>query len=64
MKKLYRLRDDRKIAGICSGVAKYLEIDPVVVRLITLLAVVIGGTGLLAYLIGWIIIPEEPFEIK
>lgn len=58
-KKLYRSRKNRYIAGVCSGVAEYLNIDPSIVRLILLILVAAGGSGVLAYIIAWIIIPEE-----
>ena len=56
MKKLYRSKTDCKIAGICSGIGDYFEIDPVIIRLIFLLALFLGP-GLIVYIIGWIIIP-------
>ena len=56
MKKLYRNKTDSKIAGICSGIADYFEIDPVIIRLLFLLGLFMGG-GLIVYIIGWIIIP-------
>ena len=56
MKKLYRNETDGKIAGICSGIGDYFEIDPVIIRLIFLLALFLGP-GLIVYIIGWIIIP-------
>lgn len=59
-KKLYRLKHDRKIAGVCSGIAAYFDIDPTIVRLIWVLIVLFGGFGLLAYLLAIIIIPEKP----
>lgn len=59
-KRLYRLRQDRKIAGVCSGIAAYFDIDPTIVRLIWVLIVLFGGFGLLAYLLAIIIIPEKP----
>ena len=55
-KKLYRNKEDYKIAGICSGIADYFDIDPVIIRLLFLLGLFLGG-GLLVYIIGWIIIP-------
>ena len=55
-KKLYRNNTDSKIAGICSGIGDYFEIDPVIIRLLFLLGLFLGG-GLLVYIIGWIIIP-------
>ena len=56
MKKLYRNKTDHKIAGICSGIGDYFEIDPVIIRLIFLLGLFLGG-GLIVYLIGWLIVP-------
>ena len=47
-----------KIAGVCSGIAEYFEIDPVIVRLVFLLGLFLGG-GLIVYIIGWIIIPVK-----
>lgn len=59
MKKLYRSKKDRIIAGVCGGIAEYAKVDPTVVRLIWALSVLLGGFGILAYLIAWIIIPEN-----
>jgi phage shock protein PspC (stress-responsive transcriptional regulator) len=58
-RKLVRPADDRMLAGVCSGFARYFGIDPTLVRVGLALAVCIGGTGVLAYLICWIVIPEE-----
>ena len=55
-KKLYRSKKDSKIAGVCSGMGDYFEIDPVIVRLIFLVTLFIGA-GPLVYLVGWLIIP-------
>lgn len=60
MKRLYRSKTDRIIAGVCAGVAEYSNIDPTIVRLLWLLWSLIWGTGIIAYIIAWIIIPEEP----
>ena len=59
-KRLYRSRADRKIAGVCGGLAKYLDIDPTVVRIIFLVLLFMVGGGLLIYLIILICAPEEP----
>lgn len=60
-KKLYRSRTDRMIAGICGGLGEMFSFDPTLVRLIfALVAVFTLGTAVLVYLLGWIIIPEEP----
>ena len=56
MKRLYRDNTDYKIAGICSGLGEYLNIDPVIIRLVFLFGLFLGG-GLLVYLIAWIVIP-------
>lgn len=58
-KKLRRSRTNKKIAGVCAGVANYLDLDPTLIRVIWLLCVLLGGTGVLAYIVGWIVIPEE-----
>ena len=63
-KKLYRSRTDKKVAGVCSGLAKFLNIDPTVVRLIWAIAIICAGVGLLAYLVCALLIPEEPGMIE
>jgi phage shock protein PspC (stress-responsive transcriptional regulator) len=57
-KRFYRNVDDRLIAGVCSGIASYFHTDPVWIRLIFFITVMAGGSGILAYLILWIVIPE------
>ena len=59
-KKLYRSTSDKWLGGVCAGVAKYFNIDPLVVRILMLVAVFGYGCGLLLYIIGWILIPQEP----
>jgi phage shock protein PspC (stress-responsive transcriptional regulator) len=59
-KKFYRSRNNRVIAGICNSLAEYFNIDPIIVRLITLILVLSVGAGLIAYIIAWIVVPEEP----
>ena len=59
-KKLYRSQTNRKIAGVCGGIGEYVNLDPTVIRLIWVLLVFCAGTGLLAYLIAALIIPENP----
>jgi phage shock protein C len=51
---------DRKIAGVCAAFSEYFDLDVTVVRVVWLLVVLCAGTGLLAYLISWIVIPEGP----
>ncbi len=61
IKRLYRSRNDKILGGVCAGIAEYLEIDPVVVRLIWVIATLFSmGLGILVYIIAWIIIPEGP----
>ena len=60
-KKLYRSRTDRKLAGICGGLGKFLNLDATVLRLIMVLLCIAGGSGLLIYFIAALIIPEEPY---
>lgn len=58
---LERAREGRKIAGVCMGFARHLDIDVTLVRLVWLvLGLASGGLGCIAYLVAWIIIPEEP----
>jgi phage shock protein C len=59
-KRLYRSNNDKMIAGVCSGLAQYLVVDPTIVRLIFLLLFFLGGAALPIYLILWIITPIEP----
>ncbi len=56
-KRLYRSVENRKIAGVCGGLAEYFDIDPVIIRLAWVVFTLIGGAGILAYIIGWIVIP-------
>jgi phage shock protein PspC (stress-responsive transcriptional regulator) len=60
MKRLFRSKKEKMIGGVCGGIAEYFDIDPTIVRLIWLLLMFGGGFGLLAYIIGWIIVPEDP----
>lgn len=53
-----RSSTNRKIAGICGGLGEYFNVDPVIVRLAWVIFTLAGGAGLLAYIIGWLIIPE------
>lgn len=59
MKKLYRSRNNKMIAGVCAGLAAYFDIDPTIIRLAFVLLALFQGFGVLAYLILWIIVPLE-----
>ncbi len=58
-KKLLRPKDGAILGGVCAAFARYFGIDVTVIRLVWLLLVCVAGTGLLAYLICWIVIPRE-----
>lgn len=60
MKKLYRSRNEKMIAGVCAGLADYFGIDPTIVRVIFIVLVFAGLGGILVYAILWVITPEEP----
>ena len=64
MKKLYRSRDNKVLAGVCGGIGEYFEIDPVIIRLIWIVLTMIWGFGLFLYIIAIFLIPLEPKEIK
>lgn len=63
-KKLYRSRTDRKIFGVCGGLANYFECDATLIRLGVALAVLCAGGGLLFYLVAALVIPNEPIRNK
>ncbi|MDP3461791.1 MAG: PspC domain-containing protein [Bacteroidales bacterium] len=63
VKKLYRARINRVLGGVCSGMADYFVIDPTLVRVLWVIFSIMGGAGLLAYIICWIIIPEAPYGV-
>lgn len=60
MKKLYRVRKGKYIAGVCGGIAKFFEIDPKMVRLLFVLFVLAYTSSLIAYIIFMIVLPKEP----
>jgi phage shock protein C len=57
-KRLYRSKE-KMVAGVCAGLADYLNIDPTIMRILFVVIAFAGGASLLAYLIMWIIVPEE-----
>ena len=59
-KRLYRSSRDSVIAGICGGLGDYFNTDPLLFRLLFVLAVIFGGSGILVYIVLWIVIPYEP----
>ena len=59
-KKLYRSRTDKKVCGVCGGLAQYLDMDPTVARLIGAFLVLFTGVGLVGYIVAALVIPAEP----
>ncbi len=62
-KRLYRSRTDRMIGGVCGGLGEYLEFDPTIIRVIWVIIALMGGAGILEYLVMWIIVPETPGDV-
>jgi phage shock protein PspC (stress-responsive transcriptional regulator) len=60
MKKLYKSSTDKQLFGVCGGVAEYFEIDSTLVRLAMIFLVLCAGTGLLAYIVVALVMPNEP----
>ncbi|HKM83583.1 MAG TPA: PspC domain-containing protein [Candidatus Acidoferrum sp.] len=59
-----RSSTDKKIGGVCAGLADYFDLDPTLVRVLWLLAIFCAGTGLLAYVILWIVLPLGPTPVR
>ncbi len=62
-KRLYRSRKDKKIAGVCGGIADYFEVDPVWIRVLFLLFLFLGGAAFLLYVIMWFVVPIQPEKL-
>lgn len=60
MKKLHRLNEAKKIAGVCAGLGEYFELDPLFFRLFFLVSLFFGGIGALVYVLLWVMAPEKP----
>lgn len=58
-KRLYRSKKNRKIAGVCGGLADYFDIDPTIIRILWVALALGAGTGVIAYIIFWLIVPEK-----
>lgn len=59
-KRLYKSRINRKLCGVCGGIAEYFDLDPTLVRVGLVFFSLLGGSGVLAYIICAIIMPEQP----
>jgi phage shock protein PspC (stress-responsive transcriptional regulator) len=62
-KKLMRSSTDKKLGGVCAGLAEYFDMDVTLVRVLWLLVVLCGGTGILLYIILWIVLPLAPAQV-
>ena len=58
-KRLYKSSTDKKVCGVCGGIANYFDVDPTVIRRIWVIFTLVGGSGLIAYIIAAIIMPDE-----
>lgn len=61
--RLYRSRKFRVLGGVAGGLAEYFSLDPILMRVIFVVIAIMTGIGILLYIILWIVIPEEPFEL-
>ena len=59
-RKLYRSRSDRKLAGVCGGLAKFFSLDPTLIRVLFAILALAGGSGIVIYLAMWIMVPNQP----
>lgn len=59
-RKLYRRRSGRKLAGVCGGLAEFINLDPTLIRVLFVDLAVLGGSGILIYVAMWIMVPNEP----
>ena len=59
MKKLYRSTTDRVFGGVCGGLAEYLRVDPLLVRILFVLVAMVNGVGLAVYLLMWLLVPSD-----
>ncbi len=62
LKRLYRSKEDKIIAGVCGGIAEYFNIDPVWIRLTAVLLLFADGIGLILYILAWILVPSNPAQ--
>jgi phage shock protein C len=60
VKRLMRSSTDKKISGVCGGLAEYFDLDPTLVRILWLVLIFFAGTGILVYFILWIALPVAP----
>ena len=63
-RKLYRSKTDRKLAGVCGGLAQYFNVDATLIRVLFVLLAVLGGSGLVLYVAMWIIVPQRALSCR
>ena len=63
-KKLYRSDENKMLAGVCGGIAEYFGVDPTLIRLAWVVFSLLGGSGLLAYILAAIIIPRDDSNLN
>ena len=59
IRRISRSRDERMLAGVCGGIARHLGIDPVLVRIATVVLATMGGAGIVAYAAAWLLVPND-----
>lgn len=59
-KRLVRSRTERMIGGVCGGLGEYFSIDPTIIRVLWVVITLLGGAGVIAYVILWVVMPQEP----
>lgn len=62
-KRLYKSTIEKKLCGVCGGIAEYFELDPTVIRLAWVVFTLLGGSGIIAYIIAAIVMPSRPEDI-
>jgi len=60
VKKLYRSGNQKILGGVCGGIAEYLNTDPTLIRLALVFLTLVGGSGILLYIVAWILVPKNP----
>jgi phage shock protein C len=60
VRKLYRSRTNRQLAGVCGGLAEHFNVDATLLRVLFVVLAVLGGSGIVIYVAMWIIVPQEP----
>src|SRR3989344_5926675 len=63
-KRLFRSRTDRVLGGVAGGIAQYFDIDAVIIRIIFVFITIFGGSGILLYIILWLVIPDEDVSVR